>query len=371
MQFSVSKDILSSHIQKVSKVSPVRSTMPILNSIFFELKGNKLSLRATDLEVTMNTEFEVNGVEDGNVAIPNRMITDIVNEIDESEINIQSDTEGSIVLTAGKGKFEIKGRPGEEFPSLPSVKLENSIEIDNKILKRMIQKPIIAISKDEIKPALTGVLFQIRKDKIHSVATDGHRLVYISRSDFSAKDFEGDIIIPAKFLNLILGYIDDEGVTTLNISENHVNVMIDSTAIYSRKIDEKFPDYEAVIPKDNDKILVADVSTFLSVLRRVSIFSNKTTRQVVLNLKKDSAIISAIDEESLSAADEEIPVEYDGDEFRIGFNSDYLKEILRSVDTEKTTIQFKSPINASIILPETQEENEELTMLLMPVRLGD
>lgn len=371
MKFTVDKSVLLSHIQKVSKVSPVRSTMAILNSILFELSEDSLTLRASDIEITMNTMLEVKGIEDGSIAIPTRIITDIVNEAEAGEIQFQTDEEGAITLTIGKGVFEIMGRPGDEFPSVPVISKFNEVELDTKVLKRMIQKSLIAVSKDELKPALMGVLFQFRAEDVRAVSTDGHRLVCLIRKDFSSPDYEGDIIVPTKFLNLLLGYLGEEGKTLLSISENHIKVDLDSTVIYSRIIDEHFPDYQSVIPKDNDKILNSDVNVLLATLRRVNIFANKTTHQIILSLGKNVSRISTKNQENMTAAEEEIPIDYSGDEMIIGFNAEYLSEILKNVDTDKFSMKFKSSINASLVLPEEQEENEDLTMLLMPIRLNE
>ncbi len=370
MHFSISKNVLLSNMQKVSKVSSTKSTMPILNSILFEVEGNNLSLRSSDIEITMITTFNVNGIENGNLAVPSRIILDILNEIEDENIEIKASSDGVINLTAGKGSYEIIGRPGEEFPSIPVITDISNVEIDNKMLGRMIKKTIIAVSKDELKPSLTGVLFQVKKDGIISVATDGHRLVYINRKDFSSEGFEGDVIIPTKFLNLLIGYLDRDGVTSLAISENHVKVDLDSTIIYTRIIDEKFPDYESVIPLNNERLAIANVNNLISTLRRVSIFSNKTTHQISFLVSKEVSKVSTLDQETRSSAEEEIELEYNDEEMVIGYNAEYLREILRNIETERVIMKLNSPISACIILPKVQQENEDLTMILMPIRLN-
>jgi len=371
MQLSIDKNNLLAHIQKISKVSPVRSVTPILNSILCELNGNSLTLRSSDIEITMNTTLETSGIEDGSVAIPTRIILDIVNESEEGEIQILADEEGRVTLKSGKGIFEIMGRPGIEFPTVPNITSFNNVELENSVLKRMIQKTLIAVSKDELKPALMGVLFQFKYNEIRAVSTDGHRLVCIKRKDFINKDFEGEVIIPMKFLNLLLGYLDGEGKTLLSISENHVKVELNSTIIYTRIIDERFPDYDSVIPWDNDKIVVTNVNSFLSALRRVCIFSNKTTHQISLTISNETSKITTINPESGSSAEEDIEIEYTGDNLVLGYNAEYFKEILRNIDTEKVFFKLNTEITAGLILPEKQEENEEITMLLMPIRLNE
>lgn len=371
MQFSVSKNLLLSHLNKVSKVAPLRSTMPILNSILFTLKENELTLRASDIEITLSTNFTVNGVEDGSIAIPSRIIHEIVSEVEEGDVSLLSSDDEKISITAGKGKYEIMGRPGDEFPALPNISTRNTIEVDSKVFLRMIQKTVMAVSRDELKPALTGVLLQVRKNELRSVATDGHRLVCFIRKDFSSPEYEREIIIPVKFLNLLPSYLTDEGKINLVISENHVMMETDSSLILSRIIDERFPDYESVIPSDNDKLITTDVNYLSAVLRRVSIFSNKTTHQISLSLTKELSKITTLDQESRSSADESLDIVFEGDDLTIGFNAEYLREIVKNVDTKQVLIKLKTPISASLVLPEVQEENEELIMLLMPIRLSE
>jgi len=371
MQFSVSKNILLSHLHKVSKVAPVRSTMPILNSILFTLNDSKLTLKSSDIEITLSTTFQVNGLEEGNIAIPSRIITDIVNEVEEGDVSLLTAEDGKVSITAGKGKYEIMGRPGEEFPALPSISSKNVIEIDSKVFLRMIQKTVIAVSRDELKPALTGVMLQVKKNELRSVATDGHRLVCLIRKDFNSPEYEREIIVPVKFLNLITGYLTEEEKINLVISENHIMMENDSTMIISRIIDERFPDYESVIPGDNEKLLTADVNYLSAVLRRVYIFSNKTTHQISLNLTKELSKVSTFDQESRSSANEALDVVFDGGDLTIGFNAEYLREIVKNIDTKQVIMKLKTPISASLVLPESQIDNEELVMLLMPIRLSE
>jgi DNA polymerase-3 subunit beta len=371
MELKVDKQALLNELHKVSKVSPTRSTMPILNSILFEVSDNQLILRSSDIEITMSSVLEIDGIEDGNVAMPTRMVLDIIGAADEGLVVLKASEEGKVEVQLENGVFEIPGRPGEEFPSVPTVKKINAIEINNKILKKLIQKTIIAVSKDELKPALMGVLLQIKPDEIRSVATDGHRLVCQIRKDFKSEDFQGEVIIPTKFLNLLLNYLEEEGSTALTIGENHVKVEIENTTIYSRVIDERFPDYKSVIPQDNDKVVKIGVSGLLSTLRRVSIFSNKTTKQVSFTLDKNLSRVSTVDQETGSAGKESIEIDYSGEKLVVGFNADYLRDILRNVDTESAVMKFKTAITACLIAPESQEENEELVMLLMPIRLSE
>jgi len=371
MHFTVKKSDFLSAIQQVSKVTSSRSTIAILNNILFDLNGDTLALRSSDIEITMCTKLTVSGKMDGCYALPMRMILDIINEIEEETVEFKASPDGLIKIFAGKGVYDIMSRPGEEFPSIPKIKEIKHLLINNKTLNRLISKSIIAVSRDEMKPSLMGVLFEIHNEGTRAVATDGHRLVCIKRSDFISEDFTGTVIIPTKFLNLLLGYLGGDGVTSLIIGENHVKVTCDTMEIYSRIIDERFPDYESVIPKDNNNILLLSISSCLSVLRRISLFSNRTTKQITIDLKQSVAKLSTRNQEAMTSADEEMNIDYKGNEMTIGFNADYLRDILKIVDTDSACIKINTPTTACVVEPEEQELNEELIMLLMPIRIND
>ncbi|MBO8131338.1 MAG: DNA polymerase III subunit beta [Candidatus Marinimicrobia bacterium] len=370
MYLKADKYELYEQILKVSKVSPVRTSMPILNCILMTLKGNTLSLRSSDIEITMNVDMEVNGIEDGSVAVPSRLFTEIVGELEPGILSIKADYEGLVKITTERGKYEIMGRSPDEFPSLPNVNILHEIEFDSEILNRIIRKTIFAVARDELKPALIGVLFQFKNKELRTVSTDGHRLICLKRFDINKEDFEKDIIIPKKFLNVLQSYLKDGEKIVLSIGDNHVKASIDNAIIFSRLINEHFPDYESVVPVDNDKVLKTSVEEFYSTIKRVSIFSNKTTHQVVLNLNPDVSLkMKAYDEENRSSAEEEFDGEYSGDPINIGFNSEYLKELLRNIDSPKFNFKFKTPTSATILEPDENTDGEELFMLLMPIRL--
>lgn len=371
MQFSVKKNDLLPQLQKVAKAVSTRTSNPILTHILFELDNSLLTIRATDLEITMSSQITVNGIESGDVAVPARLFLDIINEVDEEEILFKSDKDNGITIKTSRGEFEIMGKPGEEFPGIPDVSNFDELTIEKKTLLRLIQKVIIAVSKDELKAALTGVYFQIKSNELRTVATDGHRLVCLKRKDFVSNGIEKNIIIPIKFLNLVSTYLNEEGTIVFYISENHAKINVDTITIYTRLIDERFPDYESVIPYNNDKILKVKVADLIPALRRAAIIANKISHQVSLDIKSGEMNIKAIDYEMRNSAKETLQVEYVGDNITIGFNVEYLKEILRNIDTEYVVVTMKTPISASLIEPEVQTENEEMLSLLMPVRLTD
>jgi len=369
MQFTVDSATLLHGLQKVSRVTPTRSTMPILNHILFSLQDNVLSLRSTDIEITYILDINVNGMADGSVAMPVRLLQDITGELQDMELKFELDEDNRVTLSTPGGTYQIVGRPAADFPEPPQIGPANSVSINTDVLRRTIEKTAFAVSKDELKPALMGVLLEIKQNELRSVATDGHRLVKYTNTDFASPDFEANLIIPPKFLTLVQSFLDDGDSINLSVGENHVSVATETARIFSRLIDEQYPDYQSVIPTGNDKVATIATRELVTTVRRVSIFSNRTTHQVAFKLKPGLAQVHTEDPESSTSAHEEILMDYDGEELTIGYNSNYLKDMLKNIETDRVVMQLGTDIGPGLILPEVQSKNEELVMLLMPIRL--
>ena len=327
-------------------------------------------MRTTDLEITLVTKAEASIESPGGIAIPHRTITEITNAMPETDITIEAEEKNRVVIRTSFGNYDISGSPPEDFPAMPEVDNKKEIKVAPATLKRLIEKTSFALSADELKPALMGGLFEVLKDQITAVATDGHRLSICSRSDFSSKGYEGSVIVPKKFLHLLLPYLSGEEEAVLWVGENHLTISFKETTIFSRVIDERYPDYKTVLPKENTKVLKAEREEMLASVRRVSIFSNRATRQVELKLSKSGAVITTEDAESASSAQERIAVEYEGDDLTLGFNANYLVDVLSHISTDNVVMRLNTPISATLVEPEKQGDNEENTMLLMPMRTG-
>ena len=371
MKISTSKLELQTALQKLSKATPSRATLPILNSVLFSVDENKTTIKSTDLEITVVVSLPASVEEGGGVAIPLHMLLNITNELpDETRVNIKTDEENKINISTDSGNYNIVGKPADDFPNTPDVETKNNIEIDGGTLKQVINKTAFAVSRDDLKPALTGVLFKFNQNNITTVATDGHRLVKYETTNNTATDQAEDVIVPKKFLNLLSGSLGDEKIK-LSVGENHLTTTVGSDQYFTRIIDEKFPDFDGVIPKDNDKNFNVDRNLLLSAVKRVSIFSNKSTHQIALQLNSEQASVSTEDPEQSTKASEEIKGNYQGDDITVGYNAAYLKDVLSHINSDEVVVQLKSPISAALFLPKEQEKNSNLTMLLMPIRLND
>ncbi len=371
MKFSLDRSSLQQTLQQLGKVIPTRSTLPILSYVLVLAEDGKLSLRATDLEISQITTLAANVSTEGSVAIPHRTLLEITSEMPEGDLSFEASENHQVQITTSFGSYSIMGKPVEEFPALPEVDTQQAVSISAPLLKRIIDKTAFAVSRDELKPSLQGVLFRFGEESLQAVATDGHRLVRFINTQFAGSDFVGDNIIPGKFLGILGTYLENDDEVKLNIGENHIMIQSQETVLYTRIIEERFPDYESVFPKENTKNMKVDRDEVLAAVRRVSIFSNKTTHQIAFQLNGDGLKVSTEDVETVSNAQETLPCEYSGEPLTIGYNANYLRDILSHIDSSTILVELDSPVTAAIFYPDQQKEKEELTMLLMPIRLNE
>ncbi len=369
MKFTVSKQDFFQVLQKVSNVTPVRSTLPILGCILFTVRDNTLKMRSTDLEITMAASCGIKMEEEGAVAVPSRIIKEITGELPDTDLHFQVENEQIVITTGEGGEYKIMGHPAMEFPTEPVIDDSKTVTLQAEKFKRIVEKTGFSVSRDEMKVALNGVLFQFYEKEMRSVSTDGHRLVKYTLKEFEGADDIKDIIIPPKFLNLCVNSIKNIDYVTLRIGSNHVMLELEDTTVYSRIIEERFPDYESVIPAENDKRIFVDIDELLAVVKRVGIFASKNTRQISLTFLNNKAIVKAEDIETSSRAKEEIALKYEGEEFTIGYNSDYLREMIRHIDGDTVEINLKNALMAGLFFPTEQKADEEILFLLMPIRL--
>ena len=370
MKFSTSKTELQKALQKLSKATPTRSTLPILGCVLIDASDKKTIFKTTDLEISIQTEIPSSLEMAGRTALPLKTLLDITNELPDVRLTIAVDEKNKAVITTDVGEYDLMAKPAEEFPKTPEQKDPITMTIPGSTLKDVINKTSFAVSRDELKPALTGVLIQVSDSGTVAVSTDGHRLVKYSRSDFKSTGFNRDVIVPKKFLNYLSSHLGDDEVS-LMLAEDHLAAKVGNDVVVTRIVDEKFPNYESVIPSENNKRLVVEKEVLLGAVRRVSIFSNKSTHQVALSLSKDDCKITTEDPEKSSKAQEKIMAKYDGDPITIGYNADYLKDIVSHVGGGEVAVDLSSPVSATLFSSTETEEQVECIMLLMPIRLND
>ncbi|MFT7588283.1 MAG: DNA polymerase-3 subunit beta [Limisphaerales bacterium] len=371
MKFIVSTTALLRQLQLINGVISTNTVLPILEDFLFEIKGNELTISATDLETSMSTKLEIDAKDEGRIAIPARILVDTLKTLAEQPLTFDIDEKTyGVEITSDRGKYKLTGENGDDFPRIPSAENVTELSMPSAMLNRAINKTLFAVSNDELRPAMTGVYFQLDNEGITFVATDAHKLVRYRRTDSVAKE-SASFIVPKKALSLLKSALPNDD-TQVNLSYNSSNAFFkfDNVNLICRLIDARYPDYNAVIPKDNPNTLTVNRAEVLNTLKRVMIFSNKTTHQVLLKVAGSDLQVSAQDLDFSNEASERLDCEYKGDDMEIGFNARFLLEMLNVLDNEEVKIELSTPTRAGILLPPKPEDHEEWLMLVMPVMLN-
>jgi DNA polymerase-3 subunit beta len=372
MRFSASIQELASALGKVSGVVPPRSPMQVLENLHLELSGSELTLTATDMDITMSTKLSVKGEKDGSILVPAKRFTDTVRALPGGEMTFDADLDSwRVSISVPSGEFKLTGLSPDEYPKLVNFEGTVSMTLPKEKFAGMIDRTSFACSTDEFRPAMTGVLFQFRKEEIRSVATDGFRLVRVIDQETPVDVSEDlDIIVPPKALQLAAKGLESESIT-LSASETHVRFEDENTTITARLIDEKYPNYESVIPQSNDKRMVVRREDILNMVKRVSLYSNAQTRQVRMKMGDNALEIAAQDTDTGGEAHEGMACDYGSEELEIGFNAQFMREALDRIDTDEVTFDFSTPLRPSLISPHGGSNGQDVLMLLMPIRLNN
>lgn len=371
MKFIVSSIQLLKHLQQISGVINANTVLPILEDFLFEIEKNKLTIVATDLETVMKIQMEIEAKDSGKVCIPAKILLDSLKNIPEQPLTFNIDKNYAVEITSDNGKYKVMGENPDNFPKEPLADEANSFTMPSSALVTAINKCLFAVSNDDLRPAMTGVFFELSAKGITCVATDAHRLVRFSRLDVSCPESD-TFIVPKKPLTLLKNVLPNTD-EQLNISynTNHLFVKSGGTELVCRLIDARFPDYKVVIPTDNPYKLTVNKNDFQNALRRVSVFSNKSTNQVALTITGSELQLAAQDVDFSFEGNERMACQYDGEDLQIAFNARFLIEMLSAADTNEVVIELSTPTKAGILKPTEQAENEELLMLVMPLMLNN
>jgi DNA polymerase-3 subunit beta len=272
-------------------------------------------------------------------------------------------------METDQGHYKMVGHDGADYPELPDLEGQHEINVEGGLLGGAIDKTAFAVSQDALRPAMMGVYFQMDADDTRVVATDGHRLVRLDLPDLQA-DEDVDFIVPEEATKHVGRIVEDDEVCTIRVDEGHVAFDFKNARVLARLIDETYPNYEAVIPDENDRTLVVTREDMLNAVKRVGLYSSSMTNQIRLDIESDRVTISAEDVERSSEAEEVVQCDYDSEDMEIGFNSEYLTEVLSNVSAEEVVFELSSPNRAGIVVPREQAEGEDILMLIMPVMLN-
>ncbi|SFU46039.1 DNA polymerase-3 subunit beta [Pustulibacterium marinum] len=371
MKFIVSSSYLLKQLQVLGGVINNSNTLPILDNFLFELSNNTLTVSASDLETTMSSTLEVESESEGSIAVPAKLLLDTLKTFPEQPLTFVIEDNNTIEISSNHGKYALAYADGNEFPKAVSLSDPSSTTIMGDILATAISKTIFAAGNDDLRPVMSGVFFQFSSEHLTFVATDAHKLVKYQRSDVTASEV-AEFIMPKKPLNLLKGILGgSESDVIIEYNESNAKFTFDNVELICRLIDGKYPNYEAVIPKENPNKLTIERGQFLSSVKRVSIFSNKTTHQIRLKIAGAELNISAEDIDYSNKAEERLTCDYQGDDMQIGFNSRFLTEMLNNLSADDVTLEMSLPNRAGILTPvDGLDEGESITMLVMPVMLN-
>ena len=371
MKFIVSSSSLLKHLQQISGVINANTVLPILEDFLFEIQDKKLSVVATDLETVMRVQMDVESKANGKVCIPAKILMDSLKNIADQPLTFNIDKNFAVEITSDNGKYKVMGENPDNFPKEPAADDTTGFDMTSSGLLTAINKTLFAVSNDDLRPAMKGVFFELSKDGVQFVATDAHRLVRYKRTDAHASKTDS-FIVPKKPLNLLKNALpDNDDAITVSYNSNHLFVNHGSTQMICRLIDARFPDYKVVIPADNPYKLIVNKADFQNALRRVNVFSNKSTNQVALSITGSELQMAAQDIDFSFEGNERMSCQYDGEDLQIAFNAKFLIEMLSAADTEDVKMELSTPTKAGLIKPTEQAEGEDLLMLVMPLMLNN
>ncbi|SEQ94885.1 DNA polymerase-3 subunit beta [Hyunsoonleella jejuensis] len=371
MKFIVSSTYLLKQLQVLGGVINSSNTLPILDNFLFELDHTKLTVSASDLETTMSSAMDVESDSEGSVAIPARLLLDTLKTFPEQPLTFVVEDNNTVEISSNHGKYALAYASGEEFPRAVALEDPSKTVVLGDILATAISKTIFAAGNDDLRPVMSGVFFQFSTEGLTFVATDAHKLVKYTREDVNASQV-AEFIMPKKPLNLLKGILaGSEDEVTIEYNDSNAKFTFENSELICRLIDGKYPNYEAVIPKENPNKLSIDRTQFLNSVRRVSIFSNKTTHQIRLKIAGAELNISAEDVDYSNKAEERLTCDYQGDDMQIGFNSRFLTEMLNNLSSDDVQLEMSMPNRAGILTPvDGLDDGEQITMLVMPVMLN-
>jgi DNA polymerase-3 subunit beta len=372
MKFIVSSSYLLKQLQVLGSVISSSNSLAILDNFLFELEQNRLTVSATDLETTMSATLEIDSTSKGSVAVPAKLVLEILKTFPEQPLTFTVEENNTIEISSNSGKYALAYALGEEFPKAVVLDESSTTLVPAEILGAAISKTIFAAGNDDLRPVMSGVFFQFSTEGLIFVATDAHKLVKYSRTDVKSSEV-AEFIMPKKPLNILKGILSvlDSDVK-IEYNNSNARFSFDNYVLVCRLIDGKYPNYEAVIPKENPNKLLINRIQFLNSVRRVAIFSNKTTHQIRLKIAGTELNISAEDVDYSNKAEERLTCDYQGDDLQIGFNSRFLSEMLTNLQSDEIQLEMSLPNRAGILTPvDGLDDGEIVTMLVMPVMLNN
>ncbi len=370
MRFTIAREKLQEGLSAVTAAVPTKTTLPVLANILLETTDKGIRLSGTDLDIAVSTEVLADVETQGSITIPAKKLAEIARELPPAPVKMSAAGEQKVTLECGRTRFKLLGLPRDEFPSFPTVRFDESWRVRSGDLQKLIGHTSFAASTEDSRPILNGVLWELRPDHMRMVATNGHRLAKMELPITSEGAPSGDLIVPPKALEQIRKLFPAEEDLEIARGDNHLAFRSPFTSVFTRLIEGPYPNYEQVIPKDNDRVALADKNVLAQALRRMSIIASDQTHRIRLAFNAGMLKLG-VQTPDLGEAQDEVPINYEGDPLEIGFNANYLIEILRYMPTDEVRLTFKAAERAATIEPEGWKDNAKYLCLVMPLKLID
>jgi DNA polymerase-3 subunit beta len=369
MKVRVSQENFSKLLGLVTGVVPTTSSIPVLSNLLIETEGDKVKISATDLDISVISLLKCEIAKKGSITVGAKRFQEIVRELPGEDVDLEVDG-NRITITCSRASFRMMGMEKDQFPKIADLGKEEKINISGAALGKMIRRSIYSVAKDDTRPVLSGVLWELSPKEMGMVGTDGHRLARMAiKGDFPVKEEMG-VIVPPKALNQVLRLISGNEEVAIAIDKAFVGFFVGDTIVYTRRIEGTFPNYKQVIPSNNENILVIDRGALMSAARRVSLLADSKTHKIKIHLAKDRVKLTASTPD-LGEAEEEVPASYTGEEMVIGYNASYILDVLKNSESDEMKFELGSSVGASILKQAEEPDDESYVCLVMPLRLAE
>lgn len=368
MEFKVNSKVLEKLLSRIIPAVPSRTPMPVLENFLFDIHDGQMTVSATDLEIALRSSINITADENIKMVIPAKLLFDIIKSLKDTQIHFQAESNAKLKLTTDNGVYNISYSSPEDFPDIPAVARDKEVAISGTDLKRAIDQTAFAMSKEDMRPAMTGTLLEFSDEGLKFVTTDGHRLVKYIYKTIKKENFD-QYIIPERAIS-VLSKLTGESDVKIYLSKTNISFQLGDLEFITRLIGEKYPAYNSVIPLENENLLTIKTAELLATIKRMMLFSSSNMKQVKFAISNNDLEVSAEDIDHGSNAKEKVECKYEGEPMDIGFNTAYVHDILSHVDKSEVIFKLHSPTKACIIVPVETKENEDLMLLLMPVRLN-
>ncbi|MFA6356690.1 MAG: DNA polymerase III subunit beta [Candidatus Omnitrophota bacterium] len=365
MEVKLTRDLLQKGIQTVQNAVSQKSGLPILSNILFEASKDKIRLVATDLEI--GVICKIGGVdvqEDGSISIPAKKVSDIVKELPNNEIHLSAKKNNQVVIKCEKSTFKIMGLPKDEFPKVPELSDKDSIVLPQKQLKTMLNSTAFAISKDETRYVLNGILFAVSDKKLKVVATDGRRLAMVEKDTPKQAGFSRKAIVPSKAVAEVMRILKEDGDVRISFSETQAAFELEDSTLITRLIEGEYPNYEQVIPKQGQDKMKLKRESFYAAVKRASLLTTPDSQSIKLDISKNKVVISKASQDG-SESREDVDCEYAGEDLTIGFNPNYIMDPLKNVNEEEIVFEFAGQDKRGVL----RAEGGDYVYIVLPVRM--